>query len=346
MDIIDTPNLPRAYGYMPIPFRIGQMVGPLVGGTFSQPADRFPEIFGRSELLKTYPYLLPCAVPAIFTAIAWLLTYFRLKESVSTKAPLWELIKEPFLRQSSTKPSTGSLRDAFANSSDEATAEEVASRPLPLRAVLTPKVVSVSASYASMALFYAAITSIVPIFYATPIELGGLSLDPPRIGAILGASSLVQGAFQILFYARLNYRFGARAVHATGILSCIPIVILFPVTNTLARAHGMSLAVWLAICAQHALTVNLIMCFPCMDLFMRAAAPNRASLGTTNGVGQFAVSGARILGPVSAASIFSYSMQEGHDAWSVYYFLMAIVFLAIGASMSLPRDPSLWENNE
>jgi len=39
-------------------------------------------------------------------------------------------------------------------------------------------------------------------------------------------------------------------------------------------------------------------------------------------------------------------MREGHDAWSVYYFLMAIVFLAVGTSMLLPRDPSLWEDSE
>ncbi|KAG1887039.1 hypothetical protein F4604DRAFT_1719720 [Suillus subluteus] len=29
---------------------------PLIGGSLSRPADRFPDIFGRSELLKTYPF--------------------------------------------------------------------------------------------------------------------------------------------------------------------------------------------------------------------------------------------------------------------------------------------------
>jgi hypothetical protein len=81
-------------------------------------------------------------------------------------------------------------------------------------------------------------------------------------------------------------------------------------------------------------------------LFIRAAAPNRASIGATNGIAQLVVAGGRIIGPASAASVFSYSMQEGHDAWSVYYFLMAIVFLAVGVSMLLPRDPSLWEDTE
>ncbi|OJA10380.1 hypothetical protein AZE42_07794 [Rhizopogon vesiculosus] len=197
-----------------------------------------------------------------------------------------------------------------------------------------------------MALFHSAFTSIVPIFYATPVELGGLSLDPPRIGAILGASSLAHGTFQILFYARLNDRFGTGAVYTTGVLSGIPMVILFPVINALARAYGMSLAVWLAIGVQLTLVLNLVMCYPCVSLYIRAAAPNRASLGTANGIGHFAAAAGKIIGPASAASIFSYSMREGHDAWSVYYFLMAIALLAVGASTLLPRDPSQWEDSE
>jgi hypothetical protein len=82
-----------------------------------------------------------------------------------------------------------------------------------------------------------------------------------------------------------------------------------------------------------------------LTLFIRAAAPNRASLGATNGIIQVVVAGARITGPASAASVFSYSMQGGHDAWLVYYFLLAIAFLAVVASLFLPRDPSVWEDH-
>ncbi|KAG0692214.1 hypothetical protein DFH29DRAFT_1084886 [Suillus ampliporus] len=129
--------------------------------------------------------------------------------------------------------------------------------------------------------------SILPVFYAAPIELGGLSLDPPRIGVILSVAGLAHGAFQILFYARLHDRFGARALHITGVSSGIPIVILFPVINALARAHG-------------------------FDDVPLAAAPNRASLGATSGITQMVATGATVIAPASAASAFSYSMQEGH----------------------------------
>lgn len=80
MDITDTTNLPKAYGYMPLPWMLGAIIGPLIGGSLSRPADRFPEIFGRSAFLKSYPYLLPCAIPAIFASVAWLVTYFQFRE--------------------------------------------------------------------------------------------------------------------------------------------------------------------------------------------------------------------------------------------------------------------------
>ncbi|KAG1725317.1 major facilitator superfamily domain-containing protein [Suillus lakei] len=344
MDITDATNMPKAYGYIPVPFMIGTIAGPLIGGSLSRPADRFPGIFGRSELLKTYPYLLPCSFSAIFASVAWLVTYFCLKESVSTRTPLWELIKGGFFRQSYAKRCEPS--NNVQVNPGEANSGEVQSKPLPLRALLTRKVSIVTASYVTTSLFHMAFSSVLPVFYATPIELGGLSLDPPRIGALLAASGVTQGTFQLLFYARLHDHFGAGAIHITGVSSGIPIVILFPVINTLARVHGMGMTVWLCVAVQLALMTSLIMCFPCLALFIRAAAPNRASLGATNGITQMFVAGARVIGPASAASVFSYSMQEGHDAWGVYYFLMAIAFLAVGTSMLLPRDPALWEDHQ
>ncbi|KAG1858642.1 MFS multidrug-resistance DHA1 sub-family [Suillus tomentosus] len=344
MDITDITNMPEAYSYVPIPWMIANTVGPLIGGSLSRPADRFPDIFGQSELLKAYPYLLPCSISALFALVAWLVTYCRLQESISTKAPLWELITGGFFGQSYSKPRQPSSN--LIVNPGEANPGEFQSKPLPLRALLTSKVSIVTANYATTGLFDMAFSLVLPVFYATPIELGGLSLDPPRIGALLAAQGLVHGISQSLFYARLHYRFGARAIHITGVSSGIPTIILFPVINALARAHGIGMAVWLCVAAQLMLTMSLNMCYPCIALFIRAAAPNRASLGATNGIAQMAASVARIIGPASAASVFSYSIQEGHDAWLIYYFLIAMAFLAVGTALFLPRGLSVWEDHQ
>jgi hypothetical protein len=53
---------------------------PMVGGALSRPAERYPYTFGNSEFLKKYPYFLPCAVSATFSALAWVLALVFLKE--------------------------------------------------------------------------------------------------------------------------------------------------------------------------------------------------------------------------------------------------------------------------
>ncbi|KIK32626.1 hypothetical protein CY34DRAFT_18908 [Suillus luteus UH-Slu-Lm8-n1] len=119
----------------------------------------------------------------------------------------------------------------------EVNPEEVQSKPLSLRALMTPKVSTVTAIYATTCLFHIAFSMVLPVFYATPIELGDLSLDPPRIGTLLataGVAGVANGIFQMVFYARLHDHFCAKAMHVAGVSSGIPIVILFPVINALA----------------------------------------------------------------------------------------------------------------
>lgn len=40
---------------------------PLIGGSLTRPAERFPDLFGHSDFLKNYPYFPPCALPATFS---------------------------------------------------------------------------------------------------------------------------------------------------------------------------------------------------------------------------------------------------------------------------------------
>lgn len=66
---------------MPIAWSTGGTLGPIIGGALSNPAKQFPRLFGHSEFLKAHPYFLPCAVPATFSAVAWIVTFVFLKEA-------------------------------------------------------------------------------------------------------------------------------------------------------------------------------------------------------------------------------------------------------------------------
>ena len=73
-----------------------------------------------------------------------------------------------------------------------------------------------------------------------------------------------------------------------------------------------------------------------------AAAPNKASLGATNGFSQVAVSVVRAVGPALVNSIYSLSIDKDHHYMNggfVYYVTVALSLGAIWVGSLLPKHP-------
>ncbi|KAF9236266.1 major facilitator superfamily domain-containing protein [Melanogaster broomeanus] len=341
VEITDSTNIAQAYAYMPN----SVVDSPFIGGSLARPADRFPSVFGDRQFFKKYPYFLACAVPATFSAVACLVAYLHLQETLPHPIPLRRLIRSKFT--GGKKAVAGSLPTTSDVSTRLLTAENLEdpakdddTRPLPLRALLIPHVLIAVGNYAAISILEIALRAIQPVFYATPIELGGLGLDPPRIGNILSINGVVSALFQMFFFADLHDRFGTKVIYFVSMTSAIPLVLTYPVINALGRAQGLNWLVWSVIGLQLALSIVFGMTYSCILIYIAAAAPNRRSLGATNGLAQILVSITRSIGPVSATSMFSLSIQTPEHAWYAYYFLMTLVCIGIGASLLLPRK--LW----
>jgi hypothetical protein len=84
----------------------------------------------------------------------------------------------------------------------------------------------------------------------------------------------------------------------------------------------------------------------CMFLYVAASAPNKSSLGTTNGLAQLTASGVRALAPTTASSLFSLSLglagRGGLGGWlgakMVYVVLNVITVAALVWSSKLPKE--------
>ena len=77
-----------------------------------------------------------------------------------------------------------------------------------------------------------------------------------------------------------------------------------------------------------------------MFIFIAAAAPNKASLGATNGLAQLTVSILRSIGPALTNSMFSLSVDENHHYMNgglVYYVTVMLSLGAIWAGFLLPK---------
>ena len=77
----------------------------------------------------------------------------------------------------------------------------------------------------------------------------------------------------------------------------------------------------------------------CVFIFITASAPNRASLGTVNGMAQMIVSIMRTIGPATANSLFSLSIDKEHHYMGgnlVYVVLSLVVCVALYIATLLP----------
>ena len=353
------------------------MRSPYIGGSLSNPVDRFPDIFGEWEFFKTYPYFLACAVPATLSAFTWLLTFLFLKEVSMLYTDFRHCVTEgghqtlphrvppgQLITKFSKKFAVKSMPPTPVTSRETQNVEELRKEdenPLPLRALLVPRVLIAAGNYATHSLLEMAFRSVQPLFFATPTELGGLGLDPPRIGNILSVYGVVNGLFQIFFFVDLHDRFGSKAIFSVAMASGIPMILTFPLINALARTQGLSWMVWSLVGVQlaTAMVLNLGYCellsvsykpallievsIACIFIYIAASSPNRASLGATNGIAQLLVSIMRAIGPASATSMFSISIKTPENAWFVYYYLLSLFCVGIGASLLLPRK--LWSRS-
>jgi hypothetical protein len=80
-------------------------------------------------------------------------------------------------------------------------------------------------------------------------------------------------------------------------------------------------------------------------MFIAAAAPNKRSLGATNGLAQTAVAIQRTVAPAGAASLFAFSLANdvlgGNFA---YVVLLAVVSVGLCVAAQLPRHT--WKHGD
>ena len=80
-------------------------------------------------------------------------------------------------------------------------------------------------------------------------------------------------------------------------------------------------------------------------IFVTASAPNKASLGATNGLSQTVVSVTRAIGPGFATSLFSISVEKNiMYGYGVYALFVVLSLLAIVLAHKLPAE--VWDNDD
>ena len=193
--------------------------------------------------------------------MAWLLALLFLKETLP--APIFpsSYINLRKGTASSAPQNVAGSQDPPATETSVATVQSHDEKPLPFRALLTRRVMLAAANYASLSLVDIAFRAIQPLFLSTPIHLGGLGLPPSTIGKILSVFGILNGMFQMFFFAGIHDRWGSKKVFTAGVASALPAFTCFPVINYLARISGYSNMLWALLGFQIVVSIGLGMSY-------------------------------------------------------------------------------------
>ncbi|KAI6040742.1 major facilitator superfamily domain-containing protein [Pisolithus marmoratus] len=316
-EITDNTNMAQAFALIPITFSIGASIAPLIGGSLAKPHDRWPKLFSGSFWVQ-YPYFLPCVVSASFAAFSFFITALFLEEP----QPSRRCGKVP-------QPEISPINALVGTPGDED------ATPVPIRTLLkTYSVMIVIANYSVLALVNIGFFALVPLFYATPVEVGGLGLSPFAIGVCMTVFGIGNGLFQMLFTARAIDCFGEKRMFCSVVLAFFPMISTFPIMNWVIRVQNeVGPVIWALILVQLLLWAVVDMAYAVIFVFVTRASPNKHSLGTMNGLSQTATSIARAIGPATFTSLFAlskeYNLLGGNLVYVVFLILLCLlVFLS------------------
>jgi hypothetical protein len=102
---------------------------------------------------------------------------------------------------------------------------------VPLRQLLTYPVLVAIGNYLFLTLQFLSHRVLLTLFFALPVQNGGLGLDPPAIGIILGTYHGLTGIFMATCFSKVVQYIGAKRVVTLGMYSSLALWVLLPVTN-------------------------------------------------------------------------------------------------------------------
>ncbi|KZW03867.1 MFS general substrate transporter [Exidia glandulosa HHB12029] len=340
-ELTDETNQARAFPLLSLCWNIGCIIGPLLGGALSEPASRYPDVFGHIQFLRDHPlrFFLPCAISCSLTLCSIILGYFSLKETLPSK------IREK-QRQLDIEPTPAPTYGTIAVPAIDAEAAEPPARPPPsIRSLIVdPVVISVVRTYFMLSMNGTAFDVLFVLLSYTAIIHGGLSRNPVEIGSALAFGGLVAALMQPFAFPWLTKRIKLKTLYPC-LLAIYPVTfLLMPFLNTIARdnlvtgtedkltAHGVAL-LWTCIAALLLLVRVAGMCYASNMIFIKHAAPTREALGSTFGVAQTVASISRGISPALSSSLFAVTVEHnllnGWFVWLVMGLLGSIgVFAA------------------
>ncbi|GAW19401.1 hypothetical protein ANO14919_088870 [Xylariales sp. No.14919] len=310
-----------AFAWFAVAGNIGIFVGPLVGGALADPATQYPSLFGGVPFFERFPYALSSLVVAVIGLSAVVVSALFIEETLyRDRKPDDEMAGAPRMHPSST-----------------------------WQLLRHPGVGIVLYNYGHVTLLAFAYTAVVPVFWATSVDLGGLSFSPLEISLFMALTGLSQGIWLLAIFLPLQRRLGTNGVLRLCGAAYPFFLASMPVLNAVLRPHTHAGEVTFWILAPIFLSIGpgVSMAFTGVQLALNDVSPSHETLGTLNALALTMSSGLRSFSPALFASLFAVGVGSqffyGYLAWII------LVVLALGFTIStrfLPETSEKLPGNE
>ncbi|KAH8824357.1 major facilitator superfamily domain-containing protein [Flagelloscypha sp. PMI_526] len=332
-EITDSSNRSDVMSMIPVIWSVGTCLAPFIGGFFSDPVKHWPNVFGKVELLKEHPYLLPCVVSGILCLLTFCLALFGLKET-----------HPPFVdnNRKNSAPNESEIESQSNGSPASSASAPLPSTSRPLvgpSSFLTRDVILLLTVGSLYALCTMMIYALQALIWSTSLKNGGLGFDALTIGSINATFGIPNAILQFLFLGRIMRHLGPRGGLIAGFTLTLLSLTLYPFQTYFAHRSGeVNWQVWFIIVAQ--LLCNTFMSLGHASLILCAieVSPGTSSTGMIQGMLQMTSVFMRGVAPTLATSLYAYASEsDSLCRFIVYVVLGGINVGAIGLAAALPR---------
>ncbi|KAJ5482372.1 hypothetical protein N7475_001184 [Penicillium sp. IBT 31633x] len=310
-----TPNTQaRAFSWFAFSGNLGIFLGPLLGGALADPVGQYPGIFGKVHFFTIYPYALSSLVVALIAATA----------SVSSALFVEETLKKEPVMTGCEGEEAAVAPDAPARNADMSTGQLLKS----------PGVGMVLYTYGHIMVLAFAYTAIVPVFWFTPISLGGYDFTPLQISLMMGLNGAAQATWLLIVFPPLQQKIGSNGVIRLCALVYPFFFLACPLGNALLRlgTEGSIKTFWIFAPVALAIGSGVSMSFTAIQLLLNDVAPSPNLLGMLNALALTNVSALRAFCPALFTSLFALSARTQLAGGYAIWILMLL--LASGLSFT------------
>ncbi|EPS39328.1 hypothetical protein H072_6931 [Dactylellina haptotyla CBS 200.50] len=320
---------------------LGFVVGPLIGGSLSNPARLGIE--GPNQIFVHFPYLLPCIAGAAVSAVTFISSIFFLNE---TNEAVWkqsEIFPEPEV-DDERQPLLSTPTPAYDGNTpilEDGIEEKAKIEPTAFWCIFCASI---------MCLHSIIFDELFPLFAAASSDGNvGLGYTASQIASALSLMGIVIFFAQLVLYPLLNVRFNTLSLWRVSTASFVFIYPLFPLIPGLARSGYLVQKAVILVCMASRFTA-IVIAYTSINILMNNST-TAESRGLVNGVAQSFVSFARSIGPALGGVIWSWSLSNGYGfpfnrfflflLLSVFAILQFLFSFMIPGRIATKRDTSM-----